>query len=134
MQSSFVDLQGLSNQEADHRRAAGEGNDIPLQTSRTYREILRDNLFTFINGVYFFLSLVLIALGRASDVVVLASVVLLNVVINVVQEIRAKEKLDKIALITRPKATVIRSVRSALLIRRKLSKAICWWWDQATRL
>jgi magnesium-transporting ATPase (P-type) len=101
-------MQGLSNQEAANRRAAGQGNDLPIQSSRTYWDILRDNLFTFINGVYFFLSLVLIALGRASDVLVLAFVVLLNVVINVIQEIRAKQKLDKIALITRPKASVIR--------------------------
>jgi len=100
--------QGLSHSEAARRRAAGQGNDTSLQSSRTYWDILRDNLFTFINGVYFFLSLVLIGLGRASDVVVLASVVLLNVVINVIQELRAKKKLDKIALITRPRANVIR--------------------------
>jgi len=100
--------QGLSDLEAARRRAAGQGNDRSIQTGRTYWDILRDNLFTFINGVYFFLSLVLIGLGRASDVVVLAFVVLLNVIINVIQEIRAKRKLDTIALITRPKATVIR--------------------------
>jgi cation-transporting P-type ATPase E len=108
MQVTTSHPQGLSHAEVAHRRAIGQGNDLPLQTSRTYWEILRDNLFTFINGAYFFLSLVLIALGRASDVLVLAFVVLLNVIINVVQEIRAKQKLDNIALITRPKANVIR--------------------------
>ncbi|MBF2003293.1 MAG: HAD-IC family P-type ATPase [Synechococcales cyanobacterium M58_A2018_015] len=109
MQTRPHQLQGLSDQEVAKRRAAGQGNDISLQTSRTYWDILRDNLFTFINGAYFFLSLVLLGLGRASDVLVLAFVVLLNVVINVIQEIRAKQKLDKIALITRPKASVIRN-------------------------
>ncbi|GAB4369737.1 MAG: HAD-IC family P-type ATPase [Elainellaceae cyanobacterium] len=108
MPTRLSHLQGLSNQEAASRRAAGQGNDMPMQTSRTYWDILRDNLFTFINGAYFFLCLVLIALGRASDVLVLASVVLLNVVINVIQEIRAKQKLDNIALLTRPRASVIR--------------------------
>jgi cation-transporting ATPase E len=102
-------LQGLSDREAANRRAAGQGNDALVQTSRTYWDIFRDNLFTFINGAYFFLSLVLIALGRASDVLVLASVVLLNVVINLIQEIRAKKKLDNIALLTRPKASVMRA-------------------------
>lgn len=108
MQTSPKQVQGLSDQEASRRRAAGQGNDAPLQTSRTYWDILRQNLFTFINGAYFFLSLVLIVLGRASDVLVLAVVVLLNVVINLFQEIRAKHKLDRIALITRPKVNVIR--------------------------
>jgi len=109
MTSTLSHLQGLSDREAATRRAAGQGNDIPIQTSRTYWDILRDNLFTFINGVYFFLSLVLIVLGRASDVLVLAFVILLNVVINVIQEIRAKKKLDRIALVTRPKASIIRA-------------------------
>ena len=108
MQTSPRQLQGLSDREASRRRAAGQGNDTSLQTSRTYWDILRRNLFTFINGAYFFLSLVLISLGRASDVLVLAIVVLLNVLINLIQEIRAKQKLDRIALITRPKASVIR--------------------------
>lgn len=112
MSSTPSALQGLSQSEVLARRAAGQGNDIPVQTSRTYWDILRDNLFTFINSVYLFLSLVLIALGRASDVVVIAFVVLLNVVINIIQEIRAKQKLDKIALLTRPSATVIRDGRS----------------------
>lgn len=85
--SALSQPSGLSDREAIARKAAGKGNDVPLQTSRTYWDILRDNLFTFINGVYFFLSLLLIALGRASDVVVLAFVILLNVVVNVVQEI-----------------------------------------------
>lgn len=102
-------LHGLSDREVAQRRAAGQSNDIPIQTSRTYWDILRDNLFTFINGVYFFLSLVLIALGRASDVVVLAFVILLNVVVNLIQEMRAKRKLDKIALVTRPQAAVMRA-------------------------
>ena len=115
MKSAQSNLQGLHDREAATRRAAGKGNNIPLQTSRTYWDILRDNLFSFINGVYFFLSLVLIALERASDVVVLAFVILLNVVINVIQAIRSKQKLDKIALVTRPKAWVIRSGRECMI-------------------
>ncbi|HIK44147.1 MAG TPA: HAD-IC family P-type ATPase, partial [Leptolyngbyaceae cyanobacterium M65_K2018_010] len=86
----------------------GLSHEIPFNSSRTYWDIFRDNLFTFINGVYFFLCLVLLSLGRVSDVVVVAAIVLLNVVINLVQEIRAKHKLDNIALLTRPKATVLR--------------------------
>jgi cation-transporting ATPase E len=109
MQTTSHPLLGLSHQEVANRQATGQGNDVPLQSSRTYWDIFRDNLFTFINWVYFFLSLVLLALGRVSDVVVVASIVLLNVIINIVQEIRAKRKLDDIALLTRPKATVIRA-------------------------
>lgn len=113
-------LQGLSEREVLARRASGQGNDIPIQTSRTYSDILRDNLFTFINWLYFFISLLLIALGRASDVIVLAFVVLLNVVINLIQEVRAKKKLDKIALLTRPHATVMRDGQERVIDPREI--------------
>lgn len=66
LQPDHNQLAGLTEQEATARRAAGKGNDIPTQTSRTYWDIWRDNLFTFINWLYFFISIFLIALGRAS--------------------------------------------------------------------
>jgi cation-transporting ATPase E len=101
-------LQGLSEQEAIARRAAGQGNDASLETSRTYADIFRDNLFTFINAVYFSICLILISLGRLSDVFVIAIVILLNIVLSIYQEIRAKKKLDQISLLTRPQAIVVR--------------------------
>lgn len=99
---------GLTEPEAVARRAAGQGNDLPLQSSRTYAAIFRDNLFTFINIVLFLISLILIALGRVDDVGVIAFVISANVIVNIYQEIRAKRKLDRISLVTRPHVTLIR--------------------------
>ncbi len=45
-------LKGLTEQEAIQRRAAGQGNNVKLQTSRPLWQILRENLFTFINAVF----------------------------------------------------------------------------------
>jgi cation-transporting ATPase E len=101
-------LSGLTEQEAAARRAAGQGNNLPLQTSRTYADIFRENLLTFINIVLFFISLVLIVLGRIDDVGVIAFVIGSNVIVNIYQEIRAKKKLDKIALVSRPTVTIVR--------------------------
>ena len=42
---------GLSDAEAERRRAAGMGNSPPLATSRTYLQIIRENVFTFINNI-----------------------------------------------------------------------------------
>jgi cation-transporting ATPase E len=99
---------GLTSEEAARRRAAGQGNDIPLTSSRSYRQILRENVFTFINTVLFGLGLTLALLGRVSDALVSVGVILVNVIVSVVQEVRAKQTLDRIALLTRPKATVVR--------------------------
>lgn len=102
-------LQGLTEQESATRRAAGQGNDLPRQTSRTYVDIFKDNLFTFINIVLFIISIILILLGQIDDVGVIAFVISANAVVNIVQEIRAKRKLDAIALVTRPRVTLMRN-------------------------
>jgi len=91
------------------RRAAGQDNELPHQTSRTYASILQDNLLTFINIVLFGISIVLVLLGRIDDVGVIAFVILANAIANIVQEIRAKRKLDALALVARPQVTVVRN-------------------------
>ncbi len=99
---------GLTEAEAVQRRAAGKGNNVRLETSRTYWQIIRDNIFTFLNMVLFSIGAVLVLLGLPTDAFLSVGIALLNVVVGVVQEFRAKRLLDKIALLTRPKATVLR--------------------------
>jgi cation-transporting ATPase E len=100
---------GLTDDEAQRRRERGQGNDIKIKTSRSYWDILRQNTFTFINNVLFFIGFIMIMLGLWGDAFVSVGVVMLNVVVGIVQEFRAKAKLDKISLLTRPKATIIRN-------------------------
>ncbi len=99
---------GLHPEEVLRRRAAGQGNNIKIQTSRSYREIFQENFLTFINMVFFSLSGIMVALRRYSDAILVAVIILIGVVIGIVQEIWAKRKLDEIALLQRPTATVIR--------------------------
>lgn len=99
---------GLTEQEVIARRAAGDGNDAKLQTSRSYRQILQENLFTVINTIFFAISLVMFRLGRFSDGILVVIVIFGGVLVNIYQEIWAKQQLDRIALLNRPKATVIR--------------------------
>ena len=101
-------LEGLTEAEAAARRAAGQGNVVPLKTSRSYGQIVRENVFNTINNILFTLGVILIALGRYLDAVIAVGVVAANTVVSLVQEIRAKRTLDRIAILTRPKATVIR--------------------------
>ncbi len=101
-------LQGLTESEVQLRRSKGMGNNAKLQTSRTYTQIIRENVFTFINNLLFVIGGFLAYLGRWSDAITSVSVILINIIVNVVQEVRAKRKLDQITLLTRPKAMVIR--------------------------
>src|SRR5689334_8479641 len=102
---------GLSEAEVRARQAAGQGNNAPLTTSRTYPQILRAQAVSFINIVLFMIGIGLVLLGRPDDAFMTAGIVLLNVIVGVGQEVRAKRQLDRIALLTRPKATVIREGR-----------------------
>jgi cation-transporting ATPase E len=100
--------QGLTASEVEVRRKQGQGNVAPLNTSRTYFQIVRENVFIPVNNFMFVLGIALLLLGQYSDALLSVGVVSFNILVSVVQEIRAKRTLDRIALLTRPKATVIR--------------------------
>jgi cation-transporting P-type ATPase E len=112
---SAPELQGLSASEVARRRSAGMGNNTMLQTGRSYQQIFNENLFTFINGIFLTISLVMFKLGRVGDAVLVVIVIFGGVLINIYQEIWAKQKLDRIALLSRPQATVIREGKSAII-------------------
>ena len=99
---------GLSEREVLDRRASGQGNTAPLPSSRTYRQIVVENICTFINICLFGLGIALALLGRPGDALISCGIITLNVLVSVAQEIRAKRTLDQIALLTRPTATVVR--------------------------
>ena len=116
---------GLTEQEAAARRARGEGNIVEFETSRSYRRILRENTVSFINILLFAISITLVALRLYSDAIMTAGLVIFNVMAGVIQEARAKRKLDQIALVNRPTATVLRdgqerSLNPAELVRGDL--------------
>src|SRR4028118_1904885 len=90
-------LQGLTEQEVIKRRAVGQGNNVTLQTSRSSRQILHENLFPFINAVFFAISVVMAVLQRYGDAVLVVVVIFGGVLVNIYQEIWAKQQLDRIA-------------------------------------
>jgi cation-transporting ATPase E len=101
-------ITGLDEMEVRTRREAGDGNDYQPPTSRSLIDILRQNVFTLINMVLFTLGATMVSIGRVSEAITSVSLILMNVTVGVIQEVRAKRKLDQIALLLRPKVTVIR--------------------------
>jgi cation-transporting ATPase E len=104
----ILSSKGLTEKEVNERQELGQTNNVALTTSRSYRQILQENLLTFINLVFFGISLVMILLKSYSDAFLMVVVIFSGILISVFQEIWAKQKLDRIALINRPKTTVIR--------------------------
>ena len=99
---------GLTDAEAAERRARGLGNTAPPATTRTYFAIVRENVFTFVNNVLFLMGAALVIVGRPFDALVSLAVIGTNIVVGIYQEVRAKQTLDEIALLTRPMAKVVR--------------------------
>ncbi len=108
-------MRGLSTQEVEELRAQGRGCVPPPLTSRSYLRIFRENVLNPINIILFSIALALVLLGQYLDALISVSVISFNMLISLVQEIRAKQTLDHIALLTRPKATVIRDGAEQLL-------------------
>ena len=101
-------LPGLTDEEAARRRAAGQGNDVEISTGRTYGRIVRDNVFNFINNLFYVLGIVLLVLGKPLDAFVVSFVIFANTIVSLIQELRAKRVIDRISILTRPKAGIVR--------------------------
>jgi cation-transporting ATPase E len=100
---------GLTDREVQDRRARGQGYNPPPTSGRSYREIIVENVFTSINVLLFGLGVALVLVGRPLDGLVSTGIITMNVLVSVAQEIRAKRMLDRIALLTRPNARVVRN-------------------------
>src|SRR4051794_35910369 len=99
---------GLTEREAEARRKRGEGNDAGTAPGRSYWDIVRTNLFNLFNNILFAIGAALIALGRYNDALTSVGLGLINALISTVQEVRAKRQLDRIALVSSPRVTVVR--------------------------
>lgn len=86
---------GLTSVEVEHRIQAGEVNKAVDDQFKTNKQIIRENLFTYFNLIFLVLSILLVVVGAYKDLTFLP-VIILNTVIGIVQEIRAKKILSKL--------------------------------------
>ncbi|TFV88790.1 HAD-IC family P-type ATPase [Blastococcus sp. CT_GayMR16] len=98
---------GLTAAGVAERVALGRTNATSLRTSRTVGEIVRANVFTVFNAVLLTLFAVVLATGRWQNGL-FVGVVVANAAIGIVQELRAKRTLDRLAVLNAPRARVVR--------------------------
>lgn len=98
---------GLTDAEVAQRVAEGKSNDIPERVTRTVGQIVRANVFTRINAILGVLLLIVLATGSLINGM-FGLLIIANSVIGMVQEIRAKQTLDKLAIIGQAKPLVRR--------------------------
>ncbi|MGW4115928.1 HAD-IC family P-type ATPase [Actinosynnema sp. NPDC004786] len=99
--------EGLTSAEVAERVGAGRTNAVTTGTSRGVGQIVRANIITPFNGLLTALFLVILATGRWQNGL-FGLVVVANTAIGVVQELRAKRTLDRLAVLNAPRARVTR--------------------------
>ena len=105
--ATLAEYQGLSEAEAQARRAAGDGNTHAAPRTKSVGDIFRSNLLTPANALNAFLAVLVAAVGSWKNLLFMG-VVLCNVVIGIVQELRAKAVLGRLSVVAAPDATTLR--------------------------
>ena len=107
MSATAADLAGLTADEVAQRVADGRVNDVPDAPVRTLGEMIRANVFTPVNAILLTL-LVLILVADAPGDALFVGVVVSNSIIGIIQELRARRELRKLAVLSEPRARVRR--------------------------
>ena len=98
---------GLSADQVTARLTKGQNNLGGERTSRTVGEILRANILTRFNFILGTLFVAIVTVGQLRDAL-FGVVLIVNAIIGIIQELRAKYTLDHLAVLNSPWATVIR--------------------------
>lgn len=99
---------GLNEEQVNQRKEEGLTNHVSKKFSKSYKTIILENVFTFFNMLNFIIGGVLIYFGAYLDCMFLV-ITIANMVIGMIQEIRAKQTIDKLSLVSAPTAKVIRN-------------------------
>lgn len=98
---------GLTAQQVQEHRMHGWTNRPVDPPSKTTKEIIQENVFTYFNLIFLVLAVLLCLVGSFRDLTFLP-VIVLNTLIGIIQETRAKKVLDNLTMLNAPHAMVIR--------------------------
>lgn len=112
---------GLTSDEVEQRIAEGLVNKSVGNQSKTVGQIIASNVFTYFNLVFAIFAGLLIMVRSYINMTFLP-VIIINTLIGIVQEIRAKKVLDRLNLITAPKTKVIRNGKCGEVLSETLVK------------
>ncbi|KRL89501.1 cation-translocating P-type ATPase [Lactobacillus kalixensis] len=119
--SEKTNLTGLSSAEVDQRIKNGQINKAIDDQFKTNSQIIRENIFTYFNLIFAVLAVLLIFVGAYNDLTFLP-VIILNTIIGIIQEIRAKRVLSKLNVMNAVEVTALRNSEEVKVPIEKLVK------------
>ena len=105
---------GLTSQQVQEHRLHGWTNKAVEPPSKTTKEIVHENVFTYFNLIFVVLAVLLCLVGSFRDLTFLP-VIIANTLIGIIQEIRAKQVLDKLTMLNAPRAFVVRDGKRTVI-------------------
>lgn len=112
---------GLTSSQIQAKIDAGEINKAIDDQFKTNKQIIRENLFTYFNLIFLVLSILLVLVGAYKDLTFLP-VIILNTVIGIVQEIRAKKILSKLNVMNATDIVALREGKEEKIPMEQLVK------------
>lgn len=100
-------LTGLTDEQVNQRIEEGRVNVDENPNTRTYKQIIRENTLTFFNFLNLVLLILVLMVGSYRNAF-FVMIIVINTLIGIAQEIRAKKTIDKLAILTARKSVVIR--------------------------
>ena len=101
------DVLGLTQAQVDKRVGLGKVNDTGENIFKTKKEIIRDHTLTYFNFLNLALGCLILISGQIKNITFMG-IIIINSVIGIVQEMKVKNLVDKLSVITASKAKVIR--------------------------
>jgi cation-transporting ATPase E len=102
-----VAVLGLTDAEVAQRVAEGKTNDVPTRAARSVSDIVRANVFTRINAILGVLLIIVLSTGSVINGA-FGLLIVANSAIGIIQELRAKQTLDRLAIVGQAKPLVRR--------------------------
>nr|WP_295275032.1 cation-translocating P-type ATPase [uncultured Blautia sp.] len=112
-------MTGLTNEEVQERIAQGQVNNNENPNTRTYKQIIMENTLTFFNFLNLVLLVLVLLVGSYKNSM-FVGIIFINTVIGIIQEIRAKKTIDKLAILTESKTVVLREGKKWKISTEKL--------------
>ena len=114
-----VTMTGLTNEQVQQRIEEGKINVNENPNTRSYKQIVRENVLTFFNFLNLALMIMVLLVGSYKNSMFMG-IIVINTVIGIIQEVRAKKTLDKLAILIESKAVVLREGKKWSISTEKL--------------
>lgn len=128
-----MSLKGLTSFEVEERIRQGKINKNIDETDRPVWEIVKRNTFTFFNLIFAVIA-ILISLVQAWNQLIFLPIIVINTIVGIYQEIKAKRYLDQMTLLHAPQSTVIRNGQQEKLLQMIWLKKILLFLKQEIKL